>query len=83
MGSNQENSEKHHLFHDISRDSEKIPVKSNRQWSLIFSADEKEICPEQEAITKLIYQQKQAISVQSQSLHLPHINFVDYKINKL
>lgn len=52
-------------------------------WSLFFSVDEKEICPEQQAITKLIYQQKQAIPPQSQSLQLPHINFVDYKKNKL
>lgn len=52
-------------------------------WSLIFCADEEEICPEQQAIIKLIYQQKQATPPQSRSLQLPHINFVDYKKSKL
>lgn len=49
-GSNQENSEKHHLFSDISPDSEKIPkIKKNKT-----NHKTQEICPEQEAITKLI-----------------------------
>lgn len=51
-------------------------------WSLIFGADEEEICLEQQAIIKLIYQQKQAIPPQSQIHVLPRIHFADYKRNK-